>query len=121
MLNDVLTVQPPKLIIAKWDSFAVIEEFFQLDPSYARGVDPHLIPHDEAHWGPSYFTYKVNIPKEGALKGEREDKIMVEHFVANILATARYAVPFIKNIDMLMKEKLKLKPYNLNSGLGTMT
>ena len=40
---------------ASWDAIAVIEEFNQYDTSFSKNIDPCLIPHNKAFWGPSYF------------------------------------------------------------------
>jgi len=77
--------------------YSVIEEFCHLDDSYCYGVDPQLVPHSQNLWGNSYFFDTFNSNK------------IKNHYISAIADISRYAVAFVKNIDLLMKNK---SPYS---------
>ena len=76
----------------KWDSIAVIEELFyehdKLTRSqlYPAGASPNLID-TRPFWGPSYF-----------IKGGKRN-----YFVSEVAGVARYAIPFVRNLNLLMR------------------
>jgi hypothetical protein len=61
-----------------------------LDKSFCKEEDPNLIPHAQGIWGPSYFL------------DEGTQKVIRNFWVHEVSECARYAVPFIKNIDLLL-------------------
>lgn len=84
---------------------AVIEEFCHLDDSYCYGVDPQLVPHSSSLWGASYFFDNFN--------GQR----IKNHYISAIADISRYAVAFVKNINLLMPNS-GVSARGLNRGLG---
>lgn len=73
-----------------WESFAVIEELANYDGRFRQGSKPDNVM-TENYWGPDYFFEFVN--------GKR----MRNLFVTEAARVSRYAVPFMKNIALLMK------------------
>lgn len=76
----------------KWDSIAVVEEFWRFDKQSSCGSDPRLLS-NEMYWGDNYFLDQVPY-QEAPVKN---------YFVAEMEKVARYAVPFAKNIKQLIK------------------
>ena len=94
-----------QLYLSRWDVIAVIEEFCHIDTSYCNGVDPQLVPHSSSLWGTSYFFDSFN--------GHR----IKNHYISAIADISRYAIAFVKNIDLLMPDS-GVKTRSLNRGLG---
>ena len=83
----------------------MVEGFNQYDESFSKGVDPSLIPHSKEFWGPSYFFADIkdyDKAQESSNLAARKDGKIVNFFLYEALKNARYAVPFLKNMEFLM-------------------
>ena len=76
-----------------WDAIAVVEELYLEEPCadkrklLTNGTDPHLIDM-KSYWGESYFYHD---------NGRRN------FFVAHLEKSARYAIPFMRNLKQLIR------------------
>ena len=88
---------------SKWDSIAVIEELQEHDKSLNDGKDPHLLK-TERYWGPSYFTDEVQTAAGASSWWSAPAKTVKRNFfVAEAEKTARYALPFVRNISHFIR------------------
>ena len=71
----------------KWDSIAVIEELANFDKRLEMNVDPDSID-SQKQWGDNYFIDKD------------KDSVHLNYFVLETAKVARYALPFVKNIQL---------------------
>jgi hypothetical protein len=87
----------------------VIEEFSFVDKAFEKGKKARLVPHTEMFWGNHYFydrEYNAN-------------NLLRNYWITKTEMAARYALPFLKNIDYLLPESEKnLSPQKLNKGMG---
>lgn len=79
----------------KWDAIAIIEELFFHDKSLDMGLDPDMI-NSAPKWGGNYFWEEVPMPN-GTTRVKRN------YFVSEVGKSARYAMPFVRNIAHLLK------------------
>jgi hypothetical protein len=79
---------------AHWDTFLVCEEMGAEDNQFLYGANPRLVPSNLKYWGHSYFTSGIDHKRN--------------YFLFEASKVARYAVPFIKNIDRLISTKCKM-------------
>lgn len=70
----------------KWDAIAVIEELYWHDKWACEGKEAHLNDNSSI-WGKNFFFDKVG------------NKQVKNYFVAEVEKVARYALPFLKNIN----------------------
>ena len=84
---------------SKWDSIAVIEEMQEYDTRLNDGKDPHLLK-TERYWGPSYFFDDVLAYN---WSGHRDPALRRNFFVSEVEKTARYALPFVRNMSHFIK------------------
>jgi hypothetical protein len=63
-------------------------------------TDPQMVTPSKYLWGASYF---LDYDAEGT-------RTIRNYFMSEIENLARYAVPFVKNIDLLMDEGQKKQP-----------
>lgn len=73
----------------KWHSFAVIEELAQVDPRLRENLPADHIDTSRL-WGPSYFYEEQ--------EGQRVKSLLV----GEVCRVARYAVPYMRSISLLM-------------------
>ena len=66
----------------------MIEDFWWFDNSSSMGKDPLLLDHS-AYWGDNYFVDTIN------------GQPVKNYFVAQVEKVARYAIPFVKNMQWL--------------------
>ena len=69
-----------------WDSLAVVEELATFDRQLDGGIDPCAVDTSEK-WG-AYFVHEC---------GRRN------FFVGEIAKVARYALPYVRNIGMMIR------------------
>ena len=78
-------------VTTMWDGIAVIEELYYEQEPHQRqhllpvGNNPHLVD-TRPYWGPSYF-----------LEGTKRN-----YFVAEVEKVSRYAIPFVRNLKLLL-------------------
>jgi hypothetical protein len=75
----------------------VLEELSVYDSYYNYGTDPDLAPYNKEIWG-DYFVHKSG------------DKLIRNHFISYIAEKSRYAMPFLKNMKMLMTTQGNIRP-----------
>ena len=69
----------------EWDAIAVIEELALFDKSLEHRDPDHVLTHE--YWGPNYF-----VSAEGTKS----------YFISEVAKVARYALPFVYNINLWM-------------------
>lgn len=69
--------------LVQWDAIAVIEELALFDKSLEKVDADHVLTH--SYWGPNYFM--------------NEDGIK-NYFISEVEKVARYALPFVYNIEL---------------------
>lgn len=74
----------------KWDSIAIIEDLWWYDRDSSEGKDPNLYD-CSSFFGESYFS-------DTTATGE----VTRNFFISELEKSARYAMPFLKNINRLM-------------------
>jgi len=79
----------------KWDAIAIIEELSHFDKSLCEGSDPQLVD-TRGHFGPNFFVKEVR-------HGAETPRTVKNFFVSEIEKTARYAMPFVRNLRLLLK------------------
>lgn len=74
-----------------WQSIGVVEELWWFNNGSSEGKDPHLID-NSTFWGANHFVDTL------------ADGSQVKNFFTKEMETAaRYAVPFLKNLGMLLR------------------
>ena len=84
----------------KWDAIAVIEELWRFDNESSMGKDPLLLD-NSAFWGENFFIDNT-VPQEEQSSTEAMTSAVKNYFVAELEKVARYALPFVKNMEWLM-------------------
>ena len=74
----------------KWDGILVMEDLWWQDNESSEGKDP-MLNDNSAFFSNNFFVNEVN----GAQ--------IKDYYVAELEKTARYAVPFVKNISRLIR------------------
>jgi uncharacterized membrane-anchored protein len=77
---------------SRWDAIAVVEEFSHMDKEFEKGRKARLIPHVEMFWGNQYFYDREH----------ESNNLLRNYWLTKTEMAARYALPFLKNIDYLL-------------------
>lgn len=79
-----------------WDGIAVVEELALFDPSLEDGKDAQHVINDK-YWGKeAYFV-------EEQQRGTGPD-VKLNYFISQVEDSARYMLPFVRNIDQWIGE-----------------
>ena len=78
----------------------MIEEIGIIDPTLDMGRAADHVTTTE-RWGPSYFIDTT----------ENSDQVFINYFVAEVAKEARYALPYVKNIELMLRWGLSIKKY----------
>jgi hypothetical protein len=79
----------------EWDAIAIIEELSFFDESLCEGTDPQLID-TSSTFGKNFFLKEFKT-------SSGELKLVKNYFVNEIQKTARYMIPFARNVRLLLK------------------